>query len=436
MNVKGVGIRENMRNRQNGFTLLEILIAIAILGIVLAMNSTLLEQMIRSTKRQGAIVASQFETSVGLEIMRNDLGNAGYGLTDDFLASANRMVTNNFEDIMGSGNCYIEPDAHADNPAAVAAFNDCPNPPRALVHVNDVGSSNGYLANSDYMVIRSTAVGMGKSANKWTYIDSLKNDGSNASSYVRVWDDCSLDMEPNTCSTSGQDYMIVIRQPVDRSDVADLVIDSTNFKYSPTYSGAILGSGDQAFRPPSPPTGDRYVAYGIDGTDPSMPFNRADYYVRRTADTGAGCAPGTGTLFKAVANQKKGDGGFTAYPIMDCVANMQAVFILDTDGNGILSSLELATPVNFLTTTGDSSGTALNALEIKQRVKEVRIFILAHEGTFDRGYRYSYGSTITVGPSITTGQVVNLTDFQDADHAWDRYRWKVYNLSVKPRSFY
>ena len=104
-----------MRNKQSGFTLLEILIAIAILGIIMAMNSTLLQEMIRGTRQQGSIVTSQFETALGLEVFRNDLGNAGYGLPDAFLANPASTVYSEpywymFRELVNDGS----------NPAAVA----------------------------------------------------------------------------------------------------------------------------------------------------------------------------------------------------------------------------------------------------------------------------------------------------------------------------
>lgn len=394
-----------IRNRQSGFSLLELLIAIAILAIIMAMNSTLLQEMIRGKTQQGAIVASQFETSLGLEILRNDLGNAGFGLPDQF----------------EMGIVYTE---IAGNPGL--QFNDAPsNVPRALAHSNDISAiapyaSTGYLANSDYIVIKSPAVGMNKASGKWTYIDSV------AADYVQIWNDPSLDMENN-------DYMVVIRARSSATDLArlEVVSDASGIRYAPQYNGSTLGAADQGFRPPMPPTGDRYIAYGVDKTDPAMPFNRTDYYVRRTAtNTSAGCAPNTGTFFKAVANQS-GDGEFTTYPIVDCVANMQVVFGLDQNPT---DSVTVDTWKNTLTDSDDA--TPLTALQIKERVKEIRVYILAHEGSYDRGFRYSGGNTIIVGRDVATGRNVDLTAFQDAGHPWDRYRWKIYTISVKPRSFY
>jgi prepilin-type N-terminal cleavage/methylation domain-containing protein len=364
-----------MRNRESGFTLLEILIAIAILGIIMAMNSTILQEMIRGTKQQGSIVTSQFETALGLEIFRNDLGNAGYGLPDAFSGT----IT------------YSEPTT-----APEQQFNDGSHAvPRAIVHDNNV-SATGYLANSDYLVIRSTAVGMNKATGKWTHI-------TNQAAPVHVWNDSGLDMQTGN-------YMIVIKPLVSTDgtkEIGELVMKAGG-AYSVAYAGSAMSDTDFV-----PQIGERYLAYGVDSNSvPQMPFNRADYFVARTTSTMAGCAPGTGTLIKAVANQTT-TVGFTSYPVMDCVANMQVVFV-DTN-----------VPVNSIA--------GLTAMQIKGQVKEIRVYILAHEGTFDKGFRYGGSDTITVGPDNVLGHDVVLSTLVGTN--WDRYRWKTYTLSVKPRSF-
>jgi len=67
--------------------------------------------------------------------------------------------------------------------------------------------------------------------------------------------------------------------------------------------------------------------------DPRAPFNRADFYVATPAgNMPSKCAPNTGILYKAVMNQS--DGEFGALPLLDCVADMQVVFITDADADG------------------------------------------------------------------------------------------------------
>ena len=171
-------------------TLIEILVAIAILGIIMAMHSQLLQNMIRGSARQNAIVTTQFETTLGLEIMRTDIEAAGLGLADDI-----------------SGVSYAEA---VSTPAS--SYNDATaNVPRALVHNND-GSSGGapasYISNSDYLVIKSTAVGENMAASKWTYINDTNT--------VHIWGA----PDPNLDMVAG-DHMIVIRP---RSNVGDMAV--------------------------------------------------------------------------------------------------------------------------------------------------------------------------------------------------------------------
>jgi prepilin-type N-terminal cleavage/methylation domain-containing protein len=288
-----------MKRGQSGFTLLEILIAIGILAIIMAMNSTLLQQMIRSTRQQGAVVTSQFETALGLEVFRNDLAGSGYGL----LAAFSDTVS------------YTEPTADGDTGAV---FSDgSSGVPRPLVHSNSVAVST-FIANSDYLVIKSLSVGVDDAANKWTYITS------DSTQPVHTWGDNTLDMDNG-------DYMIVIKPRETTDSTAQLVV--AGGAYYLMYAGSSLSNTSFL-----PSTGVRYIGYGVSSATPVMPFNRADYYVRRsTTVTGASCAPGTGTLFKAVANQTAG-GGFTEYPVADCVANMQVVFRLDRDSDGTVDA--------------------------------------------------------------------------------------------------
>ena len=372
--------RNTTRKKHAGFTLIEILIGIAILGIVMLMNSTLLQEMMRGTRQQSAIAATQFETSLGLEMLRTDLASAGYGLIDEIQATV----------------LYNEATSL---PAQL--FNDNTSPsriPRALVHSNDVSaySAAGYLANSDYLVIKSPAVGMNDSSGKWTYITG---------SSVHVWNDEYLDMK-----NDGEQRMIVVLPGTKPDKTTRLIIDSSN-QYEVKYTqGALPG----AFQPPAD---ERYVAYGMDNSAISRPFNRADYYVRRVANTtSSACAANTGTFFKAFVNQS--GGAETRRPLIDCVAAMQVLFRVDTNGDGVADGA----PVN------DISG--YTAKQIKENVKEIRVFILAHEGNAEEGgFRYTGSNLVTVGDVQ-----INLADLVGA--TWNRYRWKVYSVSVSPRGFY
>lgn len=372
-----------MMRDQKGFSLLEILIAIVIMGIIMAMNGQLLQELIRGQRQQAAVVTNQYETSLGLELLRSDVSSAGFGLADEFKSAPGT---------------YTEATS---DPAQ--QFNSAPNVPRALSHNNNVGAFTNYLSNSDYLVIRSPAVGMNTAAGKWTNITSTT---------VHIWNDVNLDM------VNGQDYMIVVKPRSALGGRAQLIVSSG--AYTLQYVTSAL---DPAFQPSSG-TGERYLAFGIDDTTPPVrPFNRADYYVKRPSTANPGCAPGTGTLYKYVVPHAASavPAEDNEWPLIECVANMQVVFRLDTNLDGIPED----PPVN------DISG--LDALSVKEQVKEVRIYLLAHEGMMDRAFRYGGANPVTVGPTTALGTSVDLTGF-GAD--WNHYRWKIYTLVIKPRSFY
>ena len=391
-----------MRKDQNGFTLIEILVAITILGIIMLMNTQLMQNLLQGSARQNAIVTTQFETALGLELMRTDIENAGFGLADDI-----------------NGIIYTEADA-----ASVPAFqyNDAPtNVPRALVHSND-GSTGApaaqhYIANSDYLVIKSPAVGENGAAKKWTYITPTA---------IHVWDAVNtnndMDMETNPVN-----HMIVIKPRTQVGGAAKLIKSTTTPPFAVHYP-ASFGSLNTDFIPVG--VGERYIAYGVNrdaSVELRMPFNRADYYVRQraTSNDNPNCAPGTGTLVKATVDHN--GGGLTEMPLITCVANMQVIFRLDTNGDGIPDTTVGSTPAL----------PALSAMQIKEQVKEVRVYILAHEGPRDNGYTLPATSRlVTVGDTAALGRSVDLLSDVVGNATWANYRWKVYTLFVKPRSFY
>ena len=374
-----------MRSKQ-GFSLLEILIAIAVLGIVMAMSGQLLEHMVVGQKKQAVITINQFEASLGLEMLRNDVSNAGFGLADEF-----------------KGVNYQEA---SDAPAT--QFNNTSDVPKAIQHENKI-SASGYIQNSDYLVIRSPAVGMDSAAGKWTNITSAG---------LHKWGDPYdpyLDMKSD-------DYMVVIKPRTQAGGKSKLFVSQEKQgKYAFMLNDTDLTNGSDGER--------LYLAFGMGKTEPTMPFNRADYYVRRPDnpdEVNPNCAPGTGILYKDVIGDKDKNGDpIRPYPLIDCVANMQVVFRLDTNTDGIPDP-----PVN------DISG--LDAYKIKEQIKEVHIYILAHEGIKDKSYRSEIANpAFTVGPSASLGTVVDLSALDGSStDAWKRYRWITYKIVVKPKSFY
>jgi len=160
----------------------------------------------------------------------------------------------------------------------------------------------------------------------------------------------------------------------------------------------------------------RFVIYGVDpDTNLRMPFNRADYYIQRPASIPQACAPNTGVLYKATINQS--NGALNPEPLVDCVADLQVIYRLDTNNDGTIDS-----------TVNDISG--LTAQQIRDRVKEIRVYILSHEGQKDGAFKFA-SSTITVG-EFGVGRTFNLSS--TIGSGWENYRWKVSTLVVKPRN--
>jgi hypothetical protein len=151
-----------------------------------------------------------------------------------------------------------------------------------------------------------------------------------------------------------------------------------------------------------------------------MPFNRADYFITTVDSDGTNitpqrCASNTGVLVKAVVSHN--DGNFDDFmPLLDCVADMQVVYRLDTNGDGTIDN-----------TTNDIS-VGLTAQQIRDQVEEVRVYILGHEGQRDPNYTYPNNS-ITVG-EFGLGNNFDLTGIAN----YQNYRWKIYTIVVNPNN--
>ncbi|MCX5804653.1 MAG: PilW family protein [Proteobacteria bacterium] len=378
--------RKISHKRQSGFSLIELLIVTTIIAIVVIMSSDIFTTVLRQSGQETKVVGSQIDSIIGIGVLRSDIEHAGYGLPWKF---QNTPSTTNYE---------------AATTITAGTYNDLPpNLPRAFVTGNDTGY-NG----SDYLVIKSTVAGISDTAQRWTYI--IKG------SVPKSWDSAKLNL------TSGS-RVIVIKPKTDDSSQNELVMNSTTFftQYNPTVFSTTSTS---VFVPSK--TSERFLIYGVDpDTDLRMPFNRADYYISRpTSNMPASCAQNTGILYKATVNHA--DGLLTEMPLIDCVADMQVVFGLDTNNDGVVDSQS-------------NNISSLSAQQIRERVKEVRVYILAQEGQKDTSYTH-LSSSITVGETDTSspyfglGSTFNLST--TIGTGWQNYRWKIHALAIKPKELY
>jgi prepilin-type N-terminal cleavage/methylation domain-containing protein len=363
----------NTERGERGFSLIELLMVLALFSIVIMMSTDTFSIILRQSTQESKVVGSQVDSIVGLNIMRSDIEHAGYGLPWSF----QNTIT------------YNEADASPAN-----TFNDSPNPPRAIT----AGNGSGYNG-SDYMVIKSTAAGTSETSQKWTYIIAGQN--------PKTWDSSG-----NTkLNLSNGDRVIVIKPRTDPNSMSQLVMDASSSTFFTQYnSGAGFAS---AFSPKEASA--RFLIYGVDPTtDLRMPFNRADYYVSRpSSNMPASCAPNTGILYKGTVNHS--DGARTEMPIIDCVADLQVIFGMDTNSDGVVDSR-----------VDDIS--SLNASQIRGQVREVRVYILAQQGQRDPYYTHA-NSVVTVG-EFGLGRDFNLAG--TIGTGWQNYRWKLYTLVVRP----
>lgn len=372
-----------MIKREKGFTFIELLIVMVIMGFVLAAGSEMFVSLLGGYKQQSKIAETSIEGIIGLELLRRDIESAGYGLPW----------------VIPAGTTYAEA---ANAPAS--DYNDSTsNPPRAILSRDNVTAA-GYVSGSDYLVIKAINMARNDVSVKWT---PLLTSGATTS-----WD-------PSTENMDNSDRVIVISPGATAANSRTLS-GPTGSNLGPLlrFDGVSAITSSNETR----------IVYGVapaDGASPlRMPFNRADYYVSIPAANMPGrCAPGTGILYKAILNQADGVLG-GVLPLLDCVADMQVVTFLDTtvppDGAGDVYSNGLFTA---------ASTTA--AQTVRDQLAEVHVYILVHEGQRDASYTHS-PSTIWVGErgSITLGRSFNLAAITN----WQNYRWKVYTLVVRPNN--
>ena len=360
-----------MIKREKGFSLVELLIVMLVLGVVLAASSETFISLLRIYKQQSMISGSYIEGIIGLEMLRRDIQSAGYGLPW----------------VIPAGTTYQEaaddPDDYNDSPAFA---------PRALLSGLDTGGTA-------HLVLKATNLGISDVCAKYTNLLT-----SESTTVRTIWNRPIDNMD--------DDDRVIVLSP----GVQGATNDTRKTLVGPT--GANLGpllqlSGVSALRD----SNETRIIYGVapaDGANPlRMPFNRADYYVGVPAGSMPGrCAQGTGILYKAVLNHSDGELG-EPLPLLDCVADFQVV----THLTGNVTSNGLIVP---------ASSTA--AATIRNQLQEVHIFILTHEGQRDPSYTHPSNS-ILVGESATRGRIIDLTTLGDPN--WQNYRWKVYTLTAK-----
>ena len=396
-----------MIKKQSGFTMVELLITMVVFVFVMVAGSQIFSGLLTQFKQQSKIAETNIEGVIGLEMLRQDLEHVGYGLPW----------------IIPAGVTYSE--SSSNNPSGLSSpapstMNDSPLAPRAVISGNNVayGGANSIFTGSDYLVIKAVNIALDDASQRWT---TLKMAPFSVPDNPRQWIPASENLEST-------DRVIVISPGATDTNARRLVDNGGTFY---TTFGNVTNS-------PWPPTDnlETRLVYGINRTSdpaPVRPFNRADYFISRVNNIvpQPHCAPNTGVLVKAILNHGGAYDG--VLPLLDCVADMQVVYSLDMNDDGTIRTASNADGSTIADIDGGEGATVAavqatlnNTSDLRRRLREIRVFILAHEGQRDVNYTYASNLVIVGDPSL--GRTFDLTVIPN----WQNYRWKVYSISVNP----
>jgi hypothetical protein len=266
------------------------------------------------------------------------------------------------------------------------SFNDASGEPRAFVLSNN---GNTAANNSDVLVIKSVVSVLDETTFKSTvrYYDSATDSYRN-----RTWSDAS--MNPVGCNK------VISINATNRK-----IVYPAGVAFSAYNADGTCGAGVLTVRPDTAIAqgGDSasfftYLTYVVhSGTDsagvavdPRMPFNRVDYYLGKTFTTNHKCHPNTYALYRAgiknKADIKQAGGARDEQILMDCVADFQVAFGIDTTGSGLIDTWDDGTLLS-----------TYEARDISARVKMVKVFILTHEGLFNNEFTFTGTTQIVTG---------------------------------------
>lgn len=424
-----------MLRSNRGFTLIEIIVVMAVFIVVIAISGDVFKTVLEQTSKLFRSEESNIEGIVGLEMFRHDLEQAGYGLfteplCSDYTGEAANAPASSFNEVART---MVDPCGSSSSPVSVAATRV---PPRAVVAGNNMaavadsasvsGNTFTILAGSDYLSLKGLTLDRNAASQKWTYL-------VNGSSGVvpKTWSSGAENLQ------SG-DSVLLMRRTVTQSKRTLTIVPEGSTFYT-AFSNAAFANYSTNMTD--------YVIYGLNSnsahTAPRMPFNRSDYFVARPSASGSVpelCAQHTGTLYKATVGQSD-NGKLTYLPLLDCVADMQVVFGWDlTIGStsqagqdGLIDTWSSPDPLSCagsgcaISPSGISDAMADPVL-LSSALKVIKVYVLAQVGRMDPNY--TSPASIDVGD---TGEI-SLTRAYPLTADMLHYRWKVYRIVVRPKN--
>ena len=435
-----------MIRKQYGFTLIELMITMVIVVIIMGAAATIFSSLLGQVKTQGRIAETNAEGVVGLQMFKNDIDQAGYGLPWDLSGS-------NYNEVAGP--VIINPGAaYNDDNGGFGSF-----PPRPIaVGYNLVNTLN----NSDWLVIKANSVATTPTAHQWTYVTN-----TGVIDLLQIWNDANGNNIVQENLVKGN-YVTVMQPLSDGSgNVRALALDTVGNKFYAKFDTDITKM-PASMQPLNAASGihTTYMIYGVDPSTPlRMPFNRADYYIATNLFpvpnpnlVPSKCAPNTGELVKSVVIQTGAPGA--ELPLLDCAADLQVVVGLDINNNGIIGTYYDGTnfgnaPADPLTENAKITdiqavlnASAAAALTQRTQLKEMRVYILAHDGGIDMSFTYSNtklnpncigaqqifvgDASASLGNTVLGANYGRCFDLQaNIGVNYMHYRWQVYSIVVK-----
>lgn len=396
----------------------------AVFLVVIAIAGDTFNNIVSLVSKYSKSEETNIEGIVGLEIIRHDLEQMGFGLPWKFLSGS---AINYAES--------VDADASTNDHDKTGRLDSNENKiPRALVALNNSSSFA-----SDMLGVKATTVGRSIVSQRYTYIP-FHNVSTSTGRISRpvVWPAGNL---------QDNNKVIAIRSNFNNSDDDHILLDKSgdfafDFKAADAIDEDYLPQNDQ----------ETNFIYGVDQSTLRMPFNRADFFIKVPDASTKGKLPafceqsGTGVLYKAWVNHS--DGKYTYIPLLDCVADMQVVLGWDTSEGG------RANNVDAYSSLPDSAGsvtvspsTAKSGIEkwlkspkdLRGHLKIIKVYILAQEGRRERNYTFPQ-SSIIVGKDCNNAETSdidcgssftkNYTFTAEQRH----YKWKVYRIIAHPRN--
>jgi prepilin-type N-terminal cleavage/methylation domain-containing protein len=429
-----------IKTAQSGFTLIEVIVTMAVFIIILIIAGEAFKRLVTQASKLSNMEESNIEGVIGLEIMRHDLEQMGFGLPwgwakPDPAASGSTVPTALLYDdtITISYNEAVDTTGLKLNDATGKI-------PRAVALSDSSGNGVFGAFTSAYIAIKATTLGSTKASQRWTNIPYHNYSGSPRESRPVI----------GTGSPAVGDKVTVMAVNFNDANLDHrLIVDPANNAIF--YQNFSLSSMSDNYLPFSELF--TYMVYGVDSdTNPRMPFNRADFFIKipsGTATTDGSlpsfCAPRTGVLYKATVNHA--DGAYRYMPLLDCVADMQVVLGWDSSEDGGAGVVDvyskppkadgsIVTSVTALNDTikkflYDSANPTKSPENIRKHLKMIKVYILVQEGKLDNSYTAPV-SNIEVGDSLTDGlypkRIYSLSTAQQ------KYRWKLYRIVARPKN--